>query len=179
MSHFEATAVFILPSDPTSLQKRGKKRGANVSSFDANASSSSMKLAKGPNIGVKLRFHERAEYHNLTSEQQDELRAWRLTSKSKKLKKDKKGKFDKFCSKGKGAETKKKFQAAVSVAVEEALQTREKKEKLSNEMVDGIKKYLLSLANATPGTKKANLASVTAGSANSVDLALKASINII
>ena len=168
VNDFEATAAFILPSDPTSSQKRGKKRGANVSSFDANASSSSMKFAKGPDTGVELRFHESAEYHNLTSEQQDELRAWRLTSKSKKPKKDKKGKFEKFRSKGKGkgTDTKKKFQAAVSAAVGEALQTREKKEKSSNEMADGIKNYLLLLANATPGTKKANQANATAGSAN-------------
>jgi len=59
-----------------------------VSFLDANASSSSAKLAKGLDTGVEFRYYEQSEYNTLSKEQQDELRAWRSTSKSGKKQKN-------------------------------------------------------------------------------------------
>ena len=162
MNDFEATAAFILPSDPVST-KRGKKRGANVSSADV--SSSSAKLAKGPTTGVEFRYYELSEYKSLTTEQQDELRAWRLKSKPGKGKDNR----DKSSGKGKGAGSadKKKFKSAVSAAVAVELTKRDKDAADQAEKNANISKYVLSVLNAQATTVK-KPANATAGAMNAV-----------
>ena len=139
MNDFEATAAFILPSDPVST-KRGKKRGGNVSSADV--SSSSAKLAKGPTTGVEFRYYGLSEYKPLTTEQQDELRAWRLKSKPGKGKdsRDKSGGI----IKGTGSAEKKNFKSAVSAAEAVEVTKRDKNAAEQAEKNSDISKYVLS-----------------------------------
>ena len=76
-SDFEATASFILPSDPVANNKAttpNKNDGGIMS--DANAKVSSVGGRDG-STGVDLRFHKREEHRTLSKEKKATLRKWR------------------------------------------------------------------------------------------------------
>ena len=179
MNDFEAATAFLLPSDPVST-KRGKKRGAQVSFVAADVSSSSGKLSRGPTTGVEFRYYELSEYQSLSTEQQDELRAWRLENKgSKKPKGAKPARGDRpGRPRNTSAVEKKKFKAAVSAAVAVALVKRDKDAADKAEKADAVGKYMLSVMNAaTPAGKRS--ASATASSANALPENFSSELNKI
>lgn len=168
MHDFESATAFLLPSDPVSTKRGGRKRGAHVSFVTADIASSSGKQSKGPVTGVEFRYYELSEYQSLSTEQQDELRAWRIENKGHK-----KPKGNKFTGKDKIGKTKtnaaaekKRFKVAVSAAVAAELGKRDKEAATKAGTADAVGKYMLSVMNAAaPASKKASAATASAANA--------------
>jgi hypothetical protein len=161
MNDFEATASYLLPHDPVSKKRiAGTKRGvaeiSDTSGIEASSSTAG-KLARGQ-TGVEFRFHERAEYSQLSSEQKEELREHRLnrgTKKSDKGNKKSQGnpKWDKSM--------KKLIAAAVNKKYEKKLQD----EQSGVEDDAKIRSYIMSLMSGD-GTSSAATQPPTKASAS-------------
>ena len=90
--NFELAAAHLLPYDPVAKKRSSQKRGVGDISDTTAADISSFGAKEGiGTTGVHLRYHTDVEYKDLSEEQQDELRAWRLTPEGKKRSKRGKG----------------------------------------------------------------------------------------
>jgi hypothetical protein len=77
MTDFEATAAYILPSDPVA-NKRSKARPTRPSHEISGVSGDLIQRGKS---GVEYRYYKPEEYAKLNGEQRSELREYRKTSK--------------------------------------------------------------------------------------------------
>ena len=106
-NNFEACVAHLLPYDPVAKKRaeQGRKRGAaQISNVDVDEEGGEISTTHGgkskPSIGktgVHLRYHKTEEYRQLTTEQKNELREWRLAhpEEMKKAKKPKSAKASK------------------------------------------------------------------------------------
>ena len=137
-TNFEAMLAFLVQFCPVANNKRlNKKRpAAHVSSVAGDFGD---KGTHGPETGVEIRYYKPEEYHNLTADQQQELRQIRdekqknggtrnLTPKKTKVR------FEKNKKKGLGAEATKKL----IVSEVAKLKQVEEKQQATNVNVDAI-----------------------------------------
>ena len=152
MSNFEDTASFLLPHDPVVNKRTTQKRShAYDIPSAATASSASSKVGTG-STGVALRFHTRAEYMKLSSEQRDELRLHR-----NKLETDGKSRIlspsggNKTNIKSNNADftESKKFKRAVSQTVAKEVKDKQKTAETSAAEEEKVRSCILSLVNGT------------------------------
>ena len=94
-NNFEATAAHLLPYDPVAEKRSsGQKRGSAQISSVMDTSNATIKKPSIGKTGDNLHYYKTGEYRNLTREQKDELREWRVNNPniskagSKKAKKE-------------------------------------------------------------------------------------------
>ena len=82
-NNFEATAAHLLPYDPVAKKRsNGQKRGAAQISSVMDPTPNTTKKPSIGKTGVHLRYYKTGEYRNLTNEQKEELKEWRLITQT-------------------------------------------------------------------------------------------------
>ena len=160
-SDFERAVAFLAPTDPVTKNRKGKREHGEISSAD-------VKLSRGPETGVELRYYTDAEYDKLSTEEQDELRELRRSKSPKKRKSNSDGKPPKRPGKSpsKKAANRAKFRASVVQAVKKQLLEEEEKKSAAIEAIGGILKNSYgSVASATSALKKVTISEPAKGTA--------------
>ena len=82
-ANFEEAVSYLLPYDPVVAKRKAKRGSGQISSAEVGSTDADKPTGIGPKTGVHLRFYEEEEYHQLSTEQQDELRQWRIDLRAK------------------------------------------------------------------------------------------------
>ena len=105
-----------------------------------------------------MRYHQRAEYKELTDEQRDELREWRAANPEESKKSGKpKTKWDKKAKLGKKLKTDKQIAAAIKKGIED--KEKEAKEQKAEEAK--TKAFIMSLIQEISTEETSNSGKVT------------------
>ena len=159
--NFETAATHLMLADPVERKaalnnSKRKRNGITISS--------ALALAGRGESGVDFRWHNRQEFKALTSDQKDELSAWRNTPSGQKSMKEAKDKF-----KAQVAAKKAKKEEEAKTEVNDEAQEKKKNKKLQKKFQVLVAKAAKKMVAASMEAEKAEVAAAD----QSLDAAIK------